>query len=130
MYLIESIFTVTISLDWDILARMAAQTNKDGAEAIEMENPPVTRPAVLADKLQDGDEALHILQTEFVEYTPEEERRLRWKIDLRLVSVMLIVNGIQFVDKLVCTGVQGTSFSRRLMFIKDYQLCRNIRHDH
>ncbi|KAF3389439.1 hypothetical protein F1880_003412 [Penicillium rolfsii] len=74
--------------------------NKDGAEAIEMENPPTTRPAVLADKLQDGDEALHILQTEFVEYTPEEERRLRWKIDLRLVSVMLIVNGIQFVDKL------------------------------
>ncbi|KAJ5368641.1 uncharacterized protein N7496_008401 [Penicillium cataractarum] len=79
---------------------MAAQTNKDGAEAIEMENPPMTRPAVLAEKLPDGDEALQILQTEFVEYSAEEERRLRWKIDLRLVSVMLIVNGIQFVDKL------------------------------
>lgn len=104
--------------------------NKDGAEAIEMENPPMTRPAVLADKLQDGDEALHILQTEFVEYTPEEERRLRWKIDLRLVTVMLIVNGIQFVDKLVCIGVQGTCLSRRLMVIKDYQLRRNLRHDH
>ncbi|CEJ60725.1 hypothetical protein PMG11_09288 [Penicillium brasilianum] len=79
---------------------MAAQTSKDGAEAIELENPPMTRPAVLADKLQDGDEALQILQTEFVEYTAEEERQLRWKIDLRLVTVMLIVNGIQFVDKL------------------------------
>jgi hypothetical protein len=109
---------------------MAAQTNKDGAEAIEMENPSMTRPAVLADKLQDGDEALHILQTEFVEYSPEEERRLRWKIDLRLVTVMLIVNGIQFVDKLVCVDVHETCLSRRLIFIKDYQLCRNIRHDH
>jgi ACS family allantoate permease-like MFS transporter len=80
---------------------MAAQANKNGAEAIEMENPPATRPAVLADKLQDGDEALQILQTDFVEYTAKEERRVRWKIDLRLVTVMLMVNGIQFVDKLV-----------------------------
>lgn len=109
---------------------MTAQTNKDDAEAIEMENPPMTRPAVLADKLQDGDEALHILQTEFVEYSPEEERRLRWKIDLRLVTVMLIVNGIQFVDKLVCIDVQGICLFERLMFMKDYQLCRDIRHDY
>lgn len=85
-----------------------------------MENPPMTRPAVLADKLQDGDEALQILQAEFVEYTAEEERRLRWKIDLRLVTVMLIVNGIQFVDKLVCNCAQATLFDRDTNVIKDY----------
>ncbi|KAJ6107998.1 hypothetical protein N7523_009321 [Penicillium sp. IBT 18751x] len=73
--------------------------SKAGPEAIEMENAP-TQPVFLAEKLQDGDEALEILQSQYVEYSPEEERKLRWKIDLRLVSVMLVVNGIQFVDKL------------------------------
>jgi hypothetical protein len=77
-------------------------TTKDGSEAIETENAPAPQPGFLAEKLQDGDEALWILQNQYVEYTPEEEKKLRWKIDLRLLSVMLIVNGIQFVDKLVC----------------------------
>lgn len=80
---------------------MPTNTRKDGLEAIEMENAPAPQPIFLAEKLQGGDEALEILQTEFVEYSPEEERSLRWKIDLRLVTIMLIVNGIQFVDKLV-----------------------------
>lgn len=80
---------------------MPTDTRKDGLEAIEMENAPAPRPVFLAEKLHGGDEALEILQTEFVEYSPEEERSLRWKIDLRLVTIMLIVNGIQFVDKLV-----------------------------
>ena len=75
-------------------------TAKGGSEAIEMENAPA-QPVFLAEKLQDGDEALEILQNQHVEYSAEEERKLRWKIDLRLVSVMLVVNGIQFVDKLV-----------------------------
>lgn len=80
---------------------MPTDTCKNGPEAIEMENAPAPQPRYLAEKLQGGDEALEILQTQFVDYTPEEERSLRWKIDLRLVTIMLIVNGIQFVDKLV-----------------------------
>lgn len=80
---------------------MVSQADKNGPEAIELENPAAVRAAFLSDKLQDGDKALQILQAEFVEYTPEEEKRLKWKIDSRLVTVMLIVNGIQFVDKLV-----------------------------
>ncbi|KAJ6000335.1 hypothetical protein N7481_000744 [Penicillium waksmanii] len=79
---------------------MPTNTRKDGLEAIEMENAPAPQPVFLAEKLQGGDEALEILQTQFVEYSPGEERSLRWKIDLRLVTIMLIVNGIQFVDKL------------------------------
>ncbi|KAJ5683269.1 hypothetical protein N7462_006434 [Penicillium macrosclerotiorum] len=79
---------------------MASEANKNGAETIELENPAAGRPIVLSDKLQDGDQALEILQGELIEYTPEEERKLRWKIDYRLVTIMLIVNGIQFVDKL------------------------------
>lgn len=33
-------------------------TTKDGSEAIEMENAPAPQPGFLAEKLQDGDEAL------------------------------------------------------------------------
>jgi hypothetical protein len=82
---------------------MATQQKNNVSMAIEMENCPATTtpPVFLANKLHDGDYALQILQTEFIEYTSEEERRLRRKIDFRLVPIMIVVNGIQFVDKLV-----------------------------
>jgi hypothetical protein len=49
--------------------------------------------------IEDGDEALKILHTHYEPYTKEEERRVLRKIDLRLIVVMLVVNGLQFVDK-------------------------------
>jgi hypothetical protein len=105
-------------------------TTKDGSEAIEMEDAPASQPGFLAEKLQDGDEALEILQNQYLEYTPEEEKKLRWKIDLRLVSVMLIVNGIQFVDKLVCCYFE-LQVNLNLIYFKanmlvDYRICCDI----
>ena len=58
---------------------------------------------VEAEKIQDGDDALKILHTHFEPYTKDEEKRLLRKIDLRLALLMLVVNGIQFIDKLVCS---------------------------
>jgi hypothetical protein len=52
-------------------------------------------------KVKDGDDALQILHAEFEPYTKEEEKRVLRKIDFRLVILMLIINGIQFVDKTV-----------------------------
>ncbi|TAQ84210.1 hypothetical protein B7494_g7466 [Chlorociboria aeruginascens] len=53
----------------------------------------------LSEKVVDGDEALKILQAHFEPFTPEEERRVKWKIDIRMVLIMFLINGIQFVDK-------------------------------
>lgn len=53
-------------------------------------------------KVIDGDLALQVLHTHYESYTAEEEKRLLRKIDIRLALLMLFVNGIQFVDKLVC----------------------------
>jgi hypothetical protein len=53
----------------------------------------------LSEKVVDGDEALKVLQDHFEPFTPEESNRVRWKIDRHLVAVMLVINGIQFVDK-------------------------------
>lgn len=53
----------------------------------------------LSEKIVDGDIALTILQTHFDPFTPEEEKRVRRKIDFRMVPLMLLVNGIQYVDK-------------------------------
>jgi hypothetical protein len=58
-------------------------------------------PKIRANEIQDGDLALQILHTHFEPYTKDEEKRLLRKIDLRLALLMLLVNGIQFVDKLV-----------------------------
>ena len=58
-------------------------------------------PELHVDKIQDGDLALKVLHTHFEPYTADEERRVLRKIDLRLALLMLLVNGIQFVDKLV-----------------------------
>ena len=54
-----------------------------------------------SENIQDGDDALKILHTHFEPYTKDEEKRLLRKIDLRLALLMLVVNGLQFVDKLV-----------------------------
>lgn len=75
---------------------------------LETTNTPEVH-STLAKKLQlDGDLALEVLQTQGIDYTPEEERRVRWRIDLRLVPLMLLVNGIQFVDKMVMLSVYST----------------------
>lgn len=44
-----------------------------------------------------GNETLQILQTNFVEYTADEGTRVRWNIDLRLGTVMLIVKGFSLL---------------------------------
>lgn len=51
------------------------------------------------DVVQNGDDALKILHTHYEPYTKEEEKRVLRKIDLRLIILMLLVNGLQFVDK-------------------------------
>jgi hypothetical protein len=51
--------------------------------------------------VEDGDDALKILHSHYEPYTKAEEKRVLRKIDLRLVILMFIVNGTQFVDKLV-----------------------------
>ncbi|KIW05789.1 uncharacterized protein PV09_03000 [Verruconis gallopava] len=57
-------------------------------------------PQIRAEKIPDGDLALQVLHTHYEPYSKDEERRVLRKIDLRLAMVMLLVNGIQFVDKL------------------------------
>ena len=53
----------------------------------------------LSEKVVDGDEALKVLQTHFESFTPEESKRVKWKIDWRLMPLMLVINGLQYVDK-------------------------------
>ena len=65
-------------------------------ESFHTEEPKVTA-------IDDGDDALKILHTHYEPSTKEEEKRLVRKIDLRLALLMLVVNGLQFVDKLVVT---------------------------
>ena len=77
-------------------------SDKNGLATSELE-APAEKEIPLGEKIQgdvqDGDEALKILHTHFEPYTKEEERRVLRKIDLRLIIVMLIINGLQFVDK-------------------------------
>jgi hypothetical protein len=53
----------------------------------------------LNEKIYDGDDALKILYTHFEPYYRKEERAVVRKIDRRLIAIMLIVNGLQFLDK-------------------------------
>lgn len=53
----------------------------------------------LDEKVVDGDDALRILNTHYEPFTPEEEYKVRRKIDWRMCSLMLLINGIQFIDK-------------------------------
>ena len=75
---------------------------------------PVLEPTVshvdekyhtLEGAVEDGDDALKILHTHYEPYTKEEEKRVLRKIDFRLIILMFIVNGTQFVDKLVISSI-------------------------
>jgi hypothetical protein len=77
-------------------------TSKEDVTTTELESPQAWQSQTpLSEKkhIDDGDEALKILLTHYEPYTKEEERRVLRKIDLRLIVVMLLVNGLQFVDK-------------------------------
>lgn len=71
------------------------------------ENFHTEQVKVEKEQVQDGDDALKILHTHFEPYTKDEERRLLRKIDLRLALLMLVVNGLQFIDKLVRSRSAG-----------------------
>jgi hypothetical protein len=77
----------------------AAQKNTDSLHIDRVITIPETDIAHLSEKVVDGDVALTILHTHFELFTPEEEKRVKRKIDLRLIILMLLVNGIQYVDK-------------------------------
>jgi hypothetical protein len=82
-------------------------TGKNDLTAAEVENSGVELVQTdvshheLAEKVFDGDEALKVLHSEFEAYTAEEEKRVLRKIDRRMIIIMLLVNGLQFVDKSV-----------------------------
>lgn len=78
------------------------ETARKNADAIDIDRVitiPETDIPHLSEKVVDGDVALTILQTHFAPFTPEEEKRVKRKIDLRMIILMLLVNGIQYVDK-------------------------------
>ncbi|KAJ5769635.1 MFS allantoate transporter [Penicillium odoratum] len=66
---------------------------------------------------EDGDIALGFLQTHAQEYTKEDERRVMRKVDMRMVTIMLVINGIQFVDKntLSSAGTYGIETQAHLV---------------
>ncbi|KAJ5623623.1 hypothetical protein N7490_012228 [Penicillium lividum] len=66
---------------------------------------------------EDGDIALEFLQTHAQEYTKEEERRVMRKVDIRMVTIMLVINGIQFVDQntLSSAGTYGIQTQAHLV---------------
>ncbi|KAJ5776379.1 MFS allantoate transporter [Penicillium nucicola] len=80
-----------------------ATTTKDDASAVELEDITSQPQATLHYDTKiapaDGDDALAFLQTHHEEYSKEEERRVMRKVDIRMVLLMLIINGIQFIDK-------------------------------
>lgn len=67
-----------------------------------------SEPHHLSEKVHHGDQALQILRTHYEPFTPEEERRVLRKIDMRLMPFMLIINGLQFVDKNVSKSFHHT----------------------
>lgn len=75
--------------------------NKDQISMAQLERADSNSNGHLAEKIHDGDDALKILHTHYEPYTKEEELAVKRKIDRRLVPLMLLVNGIQFVDKMV-----------------------------
>lgn len=77
----------------------ATQKDTDAIAIDRVLTIPETDLPHLSEKVVDGDVALTILQTHFDPFTPEEEKRVRRKIDLRMIILMLLVNGIQYVDK-------------------------------
>ena len=88
-----------------------ADQSKGSSTAIELEHATTALPTnsehlgtVIAEaKIHDGDEALKFVADHYVEFSPEEEKKVVRRIDFRMMPIMMAVNGIQFVDKLVCT---------------------------
>lgn len=78
---------------------MATDTAKNGPGAIELERTHTDTETGLGQKVYDGDEALKVLHTHFEPYTEAEEKGVLRKIDLRMCLLMLVINGVQFVDK-------------------------------
>ena len=78
---------------------MKASTDKEATSTIELEHGRKDDGARLDEKVVDGDDALKVLHGEFEPYTKEEEKRVLRKIDFRMIIVMLIINGLQFIDK-------------------------------
>lgn len=81
---------------------MPADKDQNHISMSQLERADSNSNAHLAGKIHDGDDALQILHTHYEPYTAEEELAVKRKIDRRLVPLMLLVNGIQFVDKMVC----------------------------
>lgn len=77
---------------------MSVAQHTEGSSAIE-------QTKIGLDDIEDGDLALKVLHTHFEPFSKEEEKRVLRKIDYRLASLMLIINGIQFVDKLVSLSI-------------------------
>jgi hypothetical protein len=81
---------------------MASYTEKDVSTQIEVDRKEsINGEKVKIVDIEDGDLALKILHTHYEPFTKDEERRVLRKIDLRLALLMLVINGLQFVDKLV-----------------------------
>ena len=81
---------------------MPSQTKDTIATAIEMEGDLNDHSQAKIRQIEDADDALKILHTHYEPFTPAEEKAVLRKIDIRLALLMTVVNGIQFVDKLVC----------------------------
>lgn len=76
-------------------------TGKNATATLEVERAELSGIGEIAlnEKVYDGDDALKILHTHFEPYDKKEERAVVRKIDRRLIPIMLIVNGLQFLDK-------------------------------
>ncbi|KAJ5992657.1 hypothetical protein N7451_008381 [Penicillium sp. IBT 35674x] len=75
---------------------------RDAPSVDQLENAqpaPIIISADVVDKIHNGDDALQFLQQGHEPYSKEEERRVLRKVDIRMLTLMLIVNGFQFVDK-------------------------------
>lgn len=95
---------------------MAENTSKEVPSAIELEQGRTDDGFRLDQKIMDGDDALKVLHGEFEPYTKEEEKRVLRKIDLRMIIVMLIINGLQFIDKNVSSSCDVESHPKTAPF--------------
>ena len=102
-------------------------TDKHGTPAIKLETVATTQTeAQYSQKVQDGDEVLKILHEEFEPYTEEEEKCVLRKIDVRRVLLMLIVNGLQFVDKSVSTSKSQNLLHNKVFTIPDHHVSSHV----
>ncbi|KAJ5723710.1 hypothetical protein N7488_001745 [Penicillium malachiteum] len=77
-------------------------TDRDAPSVDQLEDAQpqaVGLSADVVDKIHNGDDALQFLQQGHQPYSKEEEKRVMRKVDIRMLTLMLIVNGFQFVDK-------------------------------